>query len=91
MTGSLTVGPASVAILTSATAFPLGQISSLGWCWFYNLDTTNYFEVMNGAAGTDRMRFYPGWGTWVPLMPTWVPYGIANTAAVQVEYALISF
>jgi hypothetical protein len=91
MTGNFTVGPASISIATSATVIPLGQITAMGWCWFYNNDPINYVEIMNGPAGTDRMRFYPTWGTWVPLMPGWVPYGIANTAAVALTYALLSF
>lgn len=90
MAGNFAIGPSTVSIGTSATAFPIGQIVNMGWCWFYNNDATNYVEIMNGASGADRLRYYPGEGSWQHLMPTYVPYGIANTAAVAVEYLLLS-
>lgn len=80
----------SVSIATVATAFPLGQVTQPHWAFFLNLDPTNYVQLMNGAAGAVFARLLAGEPAFVPLDPGCVPYGKANTAAVQVEFFILS-
>ena len=80
----------SLLVPTSATAFPLGTLTSPHWALFINQDLTNYVQIMNGASGAVLLRLQPGEGFPCPLDPTAVPYGIAHTAACQVDYLIIS-
>lgn len=89
MTGNFfTEGSMSVA--TSATAIPLGQVVSPHWAWFNNLDPTNYVTIRNGSGGADLCQLFPGESAWVPLFSTCVPFAVAHTAAVQLEYLILS-
>lgn len=88
--GAASVGPQPVLIGTSATAFPLANVATPYYAWFYNLDTNNYVQLQNGASGAVFARLRPGDACIIPLDPACVPYGVANTAAVEVEYWILS-
>jgi len=79
-----------ISIATSATAFPLGGITSCGWAFFYNSDVVNYITLRNGAAGADFMKLAAGEWMLGPLLPACVPYGLANTTACLVEFLIFS-
>lgn len=81
--GTLLIDPAG-------TAFDLGQVTQPHWAWFKNLDATNYVQLQNGPTGAVFARLMPGEIALVPLDPACVPYGVANTAAVLVEYLIAS-
>lgn len=74
-------------------AIPLGEVSSLGWFAAKNLDTTNYVEIRHATgASNDIVKLLPNnggcmfhWGSDVTA-----PYWIADTAAVRVQFLLIS-
>jgi hypothetical protein len=89
MTGNLLV-EGVVSIATTATAFGLGGVTQPHWAWFKNLDAANYVQLQNGASGAVFARLVAGEVAIVPLDPSMVPYGIANTAAVLVEYMIFS-
>lgn len=89
MTGTtLVYGTMSVA--TSATAVPMGQVTAPGWCWFHNLDPTNYLTIRNGSGGADLLQLLAGESFWCRLISTAAPYAVANTAACGLEYILLS-
>lgn len=79
-----------VTVATSATAIPLGSITSPHWAYFLNTDTTNYVTIRNGAGGTDLIQLLAGEAFFGPLLSTSVPYAVANTAACVLEYMIIS-
>lgn len=76
---------------TSEEALILGGLSQpLGWFWAKNLDDSNYVEIRSGTgASNDIVRLNAGefclfrWGSDISA-----PYAIANTAAVDLEYAI---
>ena len=77
-----------VTIATSATAIPLGSVSSPHWAYLKNLDATNYVKVRNGSSGADVIRLYPGKCAIFPFETGAVPYAIADTASCKVEYLI---
>lgn len=78
------------SVLVTATAFDLGSVATCGWAVFHNLDSSNYVKLRNGASGADFIRLLAGQSCVVRLENTCVPYGIADTATVSVEYMLLS-
>jgi hypothetical protein len=80
----------SVSVATSATAIPLGGVTSCGWAYFRNMDPTNYLTIRNGAGGADLAQLYPGESAWLPLITTCVPYAVANAGACLLEYMIFS-
>jgi hypothetical protein len=81
-----------VSVGTTEEAIPLGEVSSLGYAVFKNLDSTNYVELrMASGASNDHIKIAAGeaccfrFGSDVSA-----PYLIANTAACQVEYRIYS-
>jgi hypothetical protein len=90
MTGALFSGPLLALIGTSATTFPLGQVTAPHWAWFFNKDASNFVTIRNGSGGADLIKLLAGEFCAVPLLDTAVPYGVANTASVYVEYAFFS-
>lgn len=73
-------------------ALDLGELTALGWSMFVNRDSTNYVEIRSATgAGNDIIKLLAGefalfrFGSDVTA-----PFAIANTAAVQLEYVIIS-
>jgi len=84
---------AKPSIGTSEEALDLGELSgALGMCIAINWDSTNYCEIrMATGAANDHIRLNAGefaifrFGSDVTA-----PFAIANTAAVQLEYAIFA-
>lgn len=66
------------------------DLSTPGWSYFKNLDTTNYVELGRDVSAS----FYP----FVKLLPgeacvlrlgTTAPYAKANTASVKLQYVIL--
>lgn len=75
---------------TSEEALDLGDISTGGWFFARNLDTTNYVELRSGTGATDFVRLNAGEFCLFRISgDASAPYAIANTAAVDLEYALV--
>ncbi len=76
---------------TSEEALKLGEITSLGWALFINRDATNYVELRVSTGSTKFCKLLAGecalfrFGSGVTA-----PYAIADTAACQLEYLLVS-
>lgn len=83
---------AKISVGTSEEALPLGEVSSLGYCFFKNLDETNYVEIRSGTgASNDVIKVGPlGIALFRFGSDVTAPYVIANTAACQCEYILVS-
>ena len=73
---------------TSEEAIDLGEITSVGWAYFKNLDVTNYLEIYNGSAGAKLVKLLAGESAFFRMPPTCVPYALANTAACYLEYII---
>ncbi len=74
---------------TSATLIPLGGVTSPGWAYFKNLDADNYVTIRNGSTGADLVKILPGEPAQFRLLDTSVPYAVANTASVKMEYLIL--
>lgn len=79
----------NASVATSATAMPLGSITTPGWCLCINLDDENYIELRAGSGGADVIRINAGEFALFRWAADATPYGIANTAAVIVEWILL--
>lgn len=74
---------------TTHEAISLGDVATPGWCWFENLDPTNYVEIGVVVSST----FYPVIklkpGEFQPCrLGTTAPYAKANTASVKLDYEI---
>lgn len=79
----------TVSAATSATVVPLGGVTSPGWCYFKNMDDTNFVKIRNGSLGADLVKLKPGESAWFPMYDGAVPYVIADTDACLVEYLIV--
>lgn len=77
----------SWSVPTSSTAIPLGDVTTPGWCFIRNTDTTNYVDITD-AADSQVMRLKAGEFAMFRFAITG-PKAKANTAAVVVEYLLL--
>lgn len=70
-------------------AIPMGDVSTAGWAWFENLDTTNYVEIGIDVSSAFHafLKLKPGEFALVRLA-TNAPYAKANTAAVKLDYEI---
>lgn len=76
---------------TSEEALELGDISTGGLCFLRNHDTSNYVEVRSGTGATDFIRLNAGEFAFFRMSgDASAPYGIANTAAVNLEILFIA-
>ena len=89
MTGSTYI-ESIVSLATSATVIPLGSVTAPHWSVFHNLDSTNFLTIRNGVAGADVLKLLAGEWAFCPLLDTSTPYGVANTAAVSLEYVIFA-
>lgn len=77
-------------IATSATAINLGAVTAPHWAVFHNLDATNFLRIRNGSGGADLLKLLAGEWAFCPLLDTAVPYAIADTASILLEYLILS-
>lgn len=76
---------------TSEEALKLGELTALGWCLFKNLDSTNYVELRVSTGGAKFAKVPPlGVALFYFAADVTAPYAIANTAACQCEYQILS-
>ena len=76
---------------TSEEALVLGEITSPGWLFAINRDTTNYIELRVATGGAKFAKLLPGEFCLLRLgSGATAPFAIANTAACMLQYALIS-
>ncbi len=77
-------------VATAPTPIPMGTLTSPGWCVFNNLDIVNYCSIQNGSGGTEFLRLMQSDWAWCRLGPSVVPYAIANTAPISLQYWIIA-
>ncbi len=73
---------------TAAEALFLGEVGTPGWFLIYNMDATNYVEVLDSTGGAVTLKIKAGefacgrFGCAAPAVK-------ANTAAVNIEYIVV--
>lgn len=77
-------------INTTAEQITTTEVSTLGWAFFQNLDTTNYVTIGPYSGGTmyDFVKLKPGESCILRLMTGITIYAKANTAAVELLYKI---
>ncbi len=83
-------GAMNIPTTAGGTAIPLGSVATNGTACFKNLDATNYVEIGVQVTGTfyPLIRLKPGEPAYLRISPSAVPYALANTAAVALEYLI---
>ena len=79
-----------LSVTTAALAIPLGSVTTPGWGFFYNIDSTNKINLRSGASGTDVVALNPGECAMFRWEGTQTPYAHANNATCLLEYLIIS-
>ena len=77
---------------TSAEAVGTGDVASLGWAWFRNLDTTNYVEIGPDSAGSlvPFLKLKAGEVSGpIRLKPGITIKAQANTATVKLQMCIL--
>tara|TARA_R110002020_G_scaffold35671_8_gene107444 strand:- start:1717 stop:2085 length:369 start_codon:yes stop_codon:yes gene_type:complete len=75
---------------TSPEALDLGDLTTLGWAFFFNQDKTNYVEIRPATGVADFLRIEKReWSGPMRLAPEAVPFAIADTDSVKLEYLII--
>jgi hypothetical protein len=76
---------------TSPEALNMGEISTPGLAFFFNLDTTNYVEILSQVAGGVAIaKLKPGEVALFRLPAGMTaPAAQANTSAVNLEYLVL--
>jgi hypothetical protein len=73
---------------TAAEALVLGDVGTPGWFLIYNMDATNYVEVLDAIAGAVLLKIKPGefacarFGCAAPAVK-------ADTASVTIDYIVV--
>jgi hypothetical protein len=71
---------------TSPEDLPTGAIETIGYCWFRNLDTTNFIQL--GVNNNVFMKLKPLEEAVVRLGIS-NPQAIADTAPAELEYIIV--
>ena len=73
----------------AAEALNVGEITTVGWAYFRNLDSTNFVEIGYDDSGfKDLLKLKAG--EWcICRLSQNAPYAKADTAAVDLEYIRI--
>jgi hypothetical protein len=78
-----------ISVAIAETAIPLGQVTSPGWFFAKNLDSTNFLHIRVGTAGSAFCKLKPGEVCLLRLgANVTAPYAIADTAACRLQYYL---
>ena len=83
---------AKQSIGLSEEAIGLGEVTSLGWSIFINRDSANFINLKTGTGGTIIMKIPAGKCAGPFLFGSGItaPFAIADTAACQLEYLIVS-
>jgi len=89
MTGTTAIGGAQ-DIGTTAEALSITDVSTAGWSYFRNTDTTNFVEIGTGTGGSfvGFLKLKPGEAT-ACRITTNAPTARANTAAVKLQFYIL--
>lgn len=80
----------SVPTTAGGTAIPLGNLGSLGFAIFKNLDATNYVTILTAVSGTGFIRIPPLGSVAIYFDPgITAPAMLSHTAACLVQYLIL--
>ena len=72
-------------------AINLGEVTAPGWALFINRDATNFISLKVATSGAIFAKLKPGECALLRLgSGAQVPYAVADTAACQLEYFIVS-
>jgi hypothetical protein len=75
---------------TSEEAIVIGEIGTPGWCFFRNLDDTNYVSIRAATGATSTVELKAGESCCFRLARgATAPFAIANTSSVTIEYLIL--
>ncbi len=74
---------------TSEEAILAGDVAAGGYFFGINRDDTNFLELRAGSGLADLIRLKPGDPCLFRITDDATLYGIADTAACELEYAII--
>ncbi len=74
---------------TSEEAVTIGNVAAGGYILVVNRDATNYVTLRPGSGLTDLIRLEAGDFALFRLDDSATLYALANTAACEIEYAII--
>ena len=92
MSGTAAIGGAQdIGTSTNAESITMSDVSSAGYAWFRNTDTTNYVEIGTGtgASFAPFIKLKAG-EIAVCRLGTNAPTAKANTAAVKLQYYILA-
>lgn len=71
-------------------AIALSEVTSPGWAFFINRDSTNFISLKVATGGAIFAKLLPGEFAFLRLgSGAQAPFAIADTAACQLEYLLV--
>jgi hypothetical protein len=86
-----TGGVQDIGTSTNAEALSMSDVSSAGWAWFRNCDTTNYVDIGSGTGTNFAPVIRLKAGEVAALrLATNAPTARANTAAVKLLYNILA-
>ena len=74
---------------TSAETLDIGEITTVGWAFFRNLDNTNYVDIGYDDSGFKNLIRLKAGKYCIFRLAQNTPYAKANTANIDLEYILI--
>lgn len=85
-------GSQSIPTTAAGTAVSVGSVSTLGYAYFRNVDTTNFVEIGVQVGGTfyPLMRLNAGEAAITRLSQSTTVYARANNLAVNLQYYILS-
>ena len=91
VTGDLLVHHVQNVGFASEEALDLGGVTAGGYMFARNLDATNFVSIRSGTGATNVIKLKPGEVALFRLSDAaTAPFAIADTAAVDLEYLLLS-
>jgi len=75
---------------TDAEAIDVGEITAPGWFYIFNLDTTNFVEILVSTVGAAFLEIEKGglaMGRFASTVTA--PAAKANSSAVNIEYMIV--
>lgn len=73
----------------AAEALSVGEITTAGYAWFHNIDSTNYVEIGYDDSGFKNLIKLKAGEQAIVRLGQDAPYAQADTASVDLEYVII--
>ena len=90
VTGTNTQGGSIQTIGTVEEAIGLGEVTPGGYCYFENLDATNFISIRQATAAADLIRLKAGeFALFRMDADATAPFAIADTAACDVLIVML--